>query len=101
MKSSNKQNTAVKKRLNFKKATEHSSDEDEDASISSGTSKFEVLPGSTPSQDAQDPECIFCSEKFSHDTEGQLWVMCLMCNLWAHTECAGAEKDVYICDYCR
>lgn len=90
----------VKKRLSFK-LEDSSSDEDEHASISSGTSELEIIPGITPSQNHEDAECIFCSGKFSEDSSGELWIMCLMCNLWAHTECAGAEKDNYICDFCR
>jgi hypothetical protein len=27
--------------------------------------------------------------------------MCVMCSLWAHVDCAAAEKDLYICDFCR
>lgn len=48
-----------------------------------------------------DTTCIFCDRKFSDDRKGELWVQCLMCSLWAHVDCAGAEKDYYICDYCR
>lgn len=72
MKSSDKQQTAVRKRLNFKKATEHSSDKGKDARISSGTSEFKVLPDSTRSEDDQDAECILCSDKFSLDTKMEL-----------------------------
>lgn len=101
VRSSGKGKAPVKKRLSFKLEDNSSSSEDDHASISSGTSELEVIPGVTPSQDHEDAECIFCCGKFSEDTSGELWVMCLMCNLWAHSECAGAEKENYICDFCR
>ncbi|GBP24910.1 hypothetical protein EVAR_12574_1 [Eumeta japonica] len=48
-----------------------------------------------------DTTCIFCYSKFSDDTSGEIWVMCQSCELWAHNDCAGAEGDYYICDFCR
>ncbi|KAF2883883.1 hypothetical protein ILUMI_22268 [Ignelater luminosus] len=49
----------------------------------------------------RDAYCIFCDIKFSENTHGEMWVMCLMCSNWAHEECAGYEKEPYICDFCR
>lgn len=89
----------VKKRLTFEKNVKESSTEDEN-SVSSGTSELELLPGVSPSKD-DDAWCMFCDRKFSEDSKGELWVMCAMCSLWAHVDCAGADKDVYICDFCR
>lgn len=37
----------------------------------------------------------------SNDNKGEQWIMCVMCNLWAHNDCAGAEKEIYICDFCK
>ena len=28
------------------------------------------------------------------------WVQCVICEDWCHEECAGADKDKFICDYC-
>jgi len=89
----------LKKRLNFEKNVKESSTEDEN-SVSSGTSELELLPGVSPSKD-DDAWCMFCDRKFSEDCKGELWVMCVMCSLWAHVDCAGAEKGVYTCDFCR
>lgn len=49
----------------------------------------------------QDVHCLFCDEMFSDNNQGEIWVMCLMCKCWAHEDCAGAEKEQYICDFCR
>lgn len=48
-----------------------------------------------------DATCLFCDEHFSQDIRGELWVQCLMCHLWAHEQCSGAEKDAYVCDFCQ
>ncbi|KAG8304277.1 hypothetical protein J6590_097796, partial [Homalodisca vitripennis] len=42
-----------------------------------------------------DATCMFCQGQFSDDHRGELWVMCVMCQVWAHNECAGADKDIY------
>ncbi|KAF2900937.1 hypothetical protein ILUMI_05250 [Ignelater luminosus] len=46
----------------------------------------------------QDAYCIFCDIKFSENTHGELWIMCIICSSWAREECAGCEKEPYI--YC-
>lgn len=69
-------------------------------STSSGDSPFD-LPVGELQPDKDDALCIFCEGKFSDDVRGELWVKCLMCSLWAHNECAGAEKEDYVCDFCR
>ncbi|KAJ8893157.1 hypothetical protein PR048_005740 [Dryococelus australis] len=97
--SSRKANWLLKKCINFEKNVKESSIED-DNSMSSGTSELELVPGVYPSKD-ENAWCMFCDRKFSEDSEGKLWVMCIMCSLWAHVDCAGAEKDVHICDFCR
>ncbi|KAG8298035.1 hypothetical protein J6590_023290 [Homalodisca vitripennis] len=56
--------------------------------------------GVTPAQDDDDAECIFCSGKLSEDTKGQSWFMYLVCSLWVHTECAVAETENYVFDFC-
>lgn len=45
--------------------------------------------------------CMFCDGRFSDDKGGELWVMCIMCLMWAHDVCAGAESNEYICDFCK
>lgn len=52
-----------------------------------------------PTQD--DAACIYCESLFSADTRGELWVCCLMCQLWAHEACADTERGDYICDFCK
>lgn len=63
-------------------------------------SDFELPIGKKKPED-EDATCIFCESKFSNDTKGELWVQCVMCSMWAHNECSGAEKDIYVCDFCK
>ncbi|GBM79432.1 hypothetical protein AVEN_213288-1 [Araneus ventricosus] len=51
--------------------------------------------------DKPDSTCIFCNGKFSEDTRGEVWVKCVMCQMWAHLDCAGAETASYVCDFCK
>ncbi|KAK9674985.1 hypothetical protein QE152_g40731 [Popillia japonica] len=96
---SRKGKEAVKKRLNFDKTAEEESS-DEVSSVSSGSSVMEPLLGVTPSKN-DDASCMFCDRKFSEDSKGELWIMCIMCSQWAHVDCSGAEKDIYVCDFCQ
>ncbi|KAK0070665.1 hypothetical protein PV326_002227, partial [Microctonus aethiopoides] len=50
--------------------------------------------------DYADAECMFCQWLFSEDTQGELWIQCLMCKLWAHNDCSGPAFDSWICDCC-
>lgn len=59
------------------------------------------LPVGKRKPDDEDAACLFCEGLFSNDNKGELWIMCIMCNLWAYNDCAGAEKDIYICDFCK
>lgn len=72
-------------------------DDDDDISSTFSTS----TPDGGKPVEGQDAECMFCSSLFSEDKCGEKWVMCMMCDLWAHQECAGYDKGVYICDYCK
>jgi hypothetical protein len=65
----------------------------------SGSSDLDVDPGQLV-PDSNDAICMFCNGMFSNDKRGELWIQCLMCNMWAHTKCAGPESDHYICDFC-
>ncbi|KAF5286903.1 hypothetical protein FQA39_LY00436 [Lamprigera yunnana] len=56
--------------------------------------------GQTKPKD-EDVVCMFCDGKFPEDSAGELWIMCFVCNMWAHGDCTGAEKDEYICDFCK
>lgn len=58
------------------------------------------IPAGQSTED-DDAVCMFCEGRFSNDTRGEHWIMCFMCSMWAHNECAGAEKDNYICDFCK
>ena len=53
-------------------------------------------------QDNNDPNCVYCDEKFSASRAREVWVMCQECSRWAHTECAGiSTTDAnFTCDLC-
>lgn len=83
-------------------AKNNSADSDDDEMVLFDTdSEPDALIGFT-APDSEDAECIFCLMLFSNDTQGKTWIKChLMCGLWAHNVCAGAEFDPWICDYCK
>jgi hypothetical protein len=64
-----------------------------------GSSSDENFVANAPTSD--DARCIFCERFYSQYSKGEEWVQCISCEDWAHTECAGAEKDIYVCDYCK
>ncbi|XP_014469451.1 PREDICTED: uncharacterized protein LOC106741702 [Dinoponera quadriceps] len=64
------------------------------------SSSVEDLVSSLSASD--DAACIFCDQFHSQDNKRlEKWVQCLSCEEWAHTECAGADRDIYICYYCQ
>ncbi|KAJ8974773.1 hypothetical protein NQ317_002487 [Molorchus minor] len=48
-----------------------------------------------PTQKMHDAICVFCDETFFKDIRSELWVKCIMCEIWAHCDCADCEKDDY------
>ncbi|KAJ8971416.1 hypothetical protein NQ317_018151 [Molorchus minor] len=40
-------------------------------------------------------QSVFCDGKFFEVIRGELWVQCIMCEMWAHCDCADCEKDDY------
>ncbi|XP_050509245.1 jerky protein homolog-like [Diabrotica virgifera virgifera] len=86
----------VRKRITVEDSDTEESDlsnieEDTDSELSS--------QGSIPDND--DAVCIFCEESYSSNSRGETWIKCQSCLLWAHNECAGAETEHYMCDFCR
>ncbi|KAJ8975196.1 hypothetical protein NQ317_014918 [Molorchus minor] len=43
-----------------------------------------------------DAICVFCNGKFFEDIRGELWVQGIMCEMWAHCDCADCEKHDYV-----
>lgn len=76
------------------------SEPDDIDSYDSGESLMELEIGVTKPGD-DDAVCLFCESLFSEDKPGELWVQCLVCQMWAHNECAGSERDSYVCDFCK
>ncbi|GBL74542.1 hypothetical protein AVEN_235466-1 [Araneus ventricosus] len=60
---------------------------------------LDINDGDKP--DSREATCIFCDGKFSEDTRGKVWVKCVMCQMWVHLDCAGAETASYVCDFCK
>ncbi len=58
---------------------------------------LDVNGGDKP--DLSNATCMFCVRKFSEDTRGEVWIKCVMCQKWAHLDCAGAERGSYVCDF--
>ena len=76
------------------------SEESGNSAYSDSSSGLEAYFGRKPSTE-DDAICLFCEGKFSDDKRGELWVQCIMCQMWAHNDCADCEKDIYVCDFCR
>lgn len=62
---------------------------------------FDEGPSNDKIPTSLDAECLFCDARYSNDQQGEEWIQCQGCNLWAHCVCAGNEGDYYICDFCR
>lgn len=96
-----KENTKKKPKLSCRKVLVFSGKKsNDDPEFDSGESVLETSFG-VEKPDEDDAVCLFCEGLFSEDTMGELWVKCLMCGMWAHNDCAGSEKDIYICDFCK
>lgn len=74
---------------------------DEPPSEDSSSEDIDERQTKSVTPDGTDAECLFCESLFSEDHSGEVWVQCVMCNHWAHSLCAGADKDLYVCDFCR
>lgn len=55
-----------------------------------------VPTGNKPGDD--NAACIFRDGIFSDGVKREVWIQC---RGWAHSECAGMEKDIYISDLCK
>ncbi|XP_050516121.1 uncharacterized protein LOC126890983 [Diabrotica virgifera virgifera] len=53
--------------------------------------------------DDEDGACIFCNGLYLQSRKSDFWIRCQLCNMWAHTECAGVNRraKTYICDICK
>lgn len=95
-----KKQSKMDKHQNHYESSDDSEIIDEPNILDDELSDLDVPLGKDKPDDA-DAACIFCDLLFSDDVKGELWIMCVICKMWAHEQCAGAEKDVYICDFCK
>ncbi|GBP91254.1 hypothetical protein EVAR_64051_1 [Eumeta japonica] len=101
----NKTGKAQKKKpKNKKKKNQKGSDDkdiegedEENVPLDSDTDPDPIF-GDVPN--SADAECMFYQQLF-REYKGELWVRCLMCELWAHNDCAGPEFDTWIFDFCK
>ncbi|KAF5299648.1 hypothetical protein FQR65_LT19480 [Abscondita terminalis] len=75
------------------------SSEDEKDFVPNDDSDYNEFPDSQCPPDATNVDCLFCEGLFKEDNHGEIWIKCLMCNLWAHNECAGAKMENYVYDF--
>lgn len=78
----------VKRTIKFK-------EDESDHSVDSGESVLE-MPVGVEHPGGDEVPCMFGEGLFSADHRGELWVQCVMCEGWAHNECAGSEKNIYM-----
>ncbi|GBP35500.1 hypothetical protein EVAR_20010_1 [Eumeta japonica] len=69
------------------------------SSVSSGHTAVAENDTAQAQPTNQDVYCIFCSECFSNNEQGEIWIQCQSCELWAHIDCSGCEREYYICDF--
>lgn len=97
-----KRNAAVKNRKTIKKKRfQEESEEDAHSSYSVQDESDTLSIPETKTPDSDEAFCIFCNGNFLEDTRGEEWVQCLLCEEWAHTECAGYSSGSYVCDFCK
>jgi hypothetical protein len=48
----------------------------------------------------EDVSFTYCKGMFCEDVQGEIWVKCVVGEDWCHEECAGEDKNKFICDYC-
>lgn len=56
----------------------------------------------TCSKDDVDVQCLYCSELYTTNTNGEKWIKCTTCKNWLHEVCGNVENwKTYICDNCK
>ena len=48
----------------------------------------------------KDCECYVCGMRWSHSKKGETWVLCSVCKLWVHEDCATFPRGNTVCDIC-
>lgn len=53
--------------------------------------------------DEEDVACLYCNDLFKNSRSREVWISCIKCKMWAHSECAGVSTKVkhYICEICQ
>ena len=78
-----------------------SSDEESVLSLSNESSDSDAENYGKKSPNDEDAICLYCDGKYSEDKKGEKSIQCLECMQWCHTECSGADNDMFVCEYCK
>lgn len=78
-----------------------SSSDEETNSLSDVSADPDLQEVGVVRPDDKDATCFYCDGKFSEDRRGEMWIQCLECQQWCHTECSSAENDMFVCEYCK
>lgn len=93
-----KETTTKKRKPPIKTRGNSISEDSSDFSVkdsSDGEESF--IPDPTVQENAA---CLYCDSLYSQDCNGELWIQCVSCSRWAHEDCAGVEKDIFLCEFC-
>jgi hypothetical protein len=52
-------------------------------------------------ENAWETFCLVCMDRYSKSSEGELWVQCNQCQMWAHEKCNSCVSWGYICPNCK
>lgn len=52
--------------------------------------------------DEDETACLYCNDTYKNSRSQEKWFRCLVCNLWAHAECAGLTPRTksFVCELC-
>lgn len=86
----------------IKKDITSSSSENEDHPPLMDISDDDVALWDIDDAEEMDATCSFCTQKYSDDFTGQIWLMCVTCFKWNHKYCDAASEGEkkYKCSFC-
>ncbi|XP_033124341.1 uncharacterized protein LOC117122744 [Anneissia japonica] len=98
--------TPVKEQLEKEKQKKKSKSRkrllDEKDRPTSGQKKKNSSNDNVPVEEENKWLCLYCKEDYGASVAGEIWIMCSMCEEWAHEDCAGineSEAD-FTCELC-
>lgn len=56
----------------------------------------------TDDEDSAEEECMYCTEPYKNDKNGEKWIRCMKCERWGHEICAGVDDyKSFTCEFCK